>query len=266
MQDPTFFSNPFFTSFEGVHTDVLPVRFTYPFDYIPHPLCIVAAKQLQQHLTDQTIWQHNFGLVEGEEGNIIGKMFGVLLVETQEKEIGYLSAFSGKLAGGNHHVKLVPPVFDLLSEKSFVNAGMEMITRMGEEINILEQEISDKNVIEIKHRKAVRKKYSITLQEKIFDQYYFLNQAGEEKSLWEVFRNAGKKRPPSGAGECAAPKLLQYAFQHKMKPLAIAEFWWGESPKSDFWKHGQYYPSCHEKCQPILAHMLEGMHIDVKPT
>ena len=83
--------------------------------------------------------------------------------------------------------------------------------------------------------------------------------AGEEKSLVDLFAIAGYKNPPAGAGECAGPKLLQYAFQHQLKPLAIAEFWWGLSPKSEQWKHKQFYACCKEKCEPILAHMLEGI-------
>ncbi len=102
----------------------------------------------------------------------------------------------------------------------------------------------------------------MALQEKIFDHYQFLNQDGEEKNLHQIFKEALNTKPPSGAGECAAPRLLQYAFQHKMKPIAMAEFWWGLSPKSDYWKHGQFYPACKEKCGPILAHMLKGMELE----
>ncbi|RZJ17244.1 MAG: pseudouridylate synthase, partial [Acinetobacter sp.] len=68
------------------------------------------------------------------------------------------------------------------------------------------------------------------------------------------------KNPPAGAGECAAPKLLQYAFQHHFKPLALTEFWWGQSPKSATWKHKHFYAPCKEKCGPILKHMLEGIY------
>ncbi|RZK01842.1 MAG: pseudouridylate synthase, partial [Flavobacterium sp.] len=74
--------------------------------------------------------------------------------------------------------------------------------------------------------------------------------------LNEIFNNAGYKNPPAGAAECAGIKLLQYAFLHHMKPLALGEFWWGKSPKSNTWKHGMFYPCCKEKCEPILKHML----------
>lgn len=81
----------------------------------------------------------------------------------------------------------------------------------------------------------------------------------------ETCGNINNTKPPSGAGDCAAPKLLQYAFQQKMQPLAIAEFWWGLSPKSDFWKHGNFYPVCKQKCEPILSHMLKNIVLDEKP-
>ncbi len=211
----------------------------------------------------QKVWVHNFGLDENKEGPVIGKMFGVLVVRNKEGEVGYLSAFSGKLAGGNHHDKFVPPVFDMLTEGSFLNNGMKKLTEIGLSIKRLKEEKVDKN--EIAHLKNERKNLSISLQEKLFDQYYFLNQAGEEKSLRDIFQKSLNKKPPSAAGECAAPKLLQYAFQNQMKPIAMAEFWWGLSPKSDHWKHAHYYPACQDKCAPILAHMLEGMEVDDAP-
>ena len=242
-------------------------------------------------MSNQKEWEHNFGLVEGKQGAIIGKMFGVLVVKTQKNEIGYLAAFSGKLAGGFHHSKFVPPVFDSLTENSFLNKGMEELTRINKEIKKTE------SIERIAELQELRRKNSVALQDKLFNQYYFLNQIGEEKSLREIFKtflnippplnktqhtalteskssllrtqkgtnksdNSQYTNPPSGAGECAAPKLLQYAFQNKMKPLAIAEFWWGLSPKSESWKHGHFYPACKEKCEPILAHMLEGVEMD----
>ncbi|WP_229253952.1 pseudouridylate synthase [Dyadobacter sp. NIV53] len=242
----------------------LPEKFTFPFEYEPHPLVILAVKKLQQHLTSQQEWNHNFGLSE-EEGVIIGKMFGVLLVRTEDNEIGYLAAFSGKLAGGNHHPGFVPPIFDGMENGGFLNAGMVELSRINHEISILEKEKTDTYQKQVQILKTQRKNHSVSLQNKIFDQYNFLNQNGEEKSLRMIFEQASYKNPPAGAGECAAPKLLQYAFQHHMEPLAMAEFWWGLSPKSENWKHGHFYPSCQEKCAPILAHMLAGIEMDTKP-
>ena len=221
----------------------------------PHELCTLAAKELQQHLQTQTDWEHNFGLADQTNENIIGKMFGVLVVQNSQNQIGYLAAFSGKLAGGNHHQKFVPPVFDLLTEDSFLHQGMQKLTTLIDEINQLESD-SPKNQSRIKQLKAERKQHSINLQQQIFTHYNFINQKQESKNILAIFKTAKYKNPPAGAGECAGPKLLQYAFQHQLKPLALAEFWWGQSPKSATWKHGHFYACCKEKCEPILAHML----------
>ncbi len=221
----------------------------------PHPLCLLAAKELQSHLTNQQNWHHNFGLTPYSEGAIIGKMFGVLIVETNEGELGYLSAFSGKLAGSNHHPEFVPPVFDTLKTGDFLNLGMLELSQMSKNIALLE--LDEENCRqEIALLKTKRKTRSYNLQQQIFEQYHFLNSKGESKSLVELFEKAAYRQPPAGAGECAGPKLLQYAFQNQMKALALAEFWWGQSPKSTTWKHGHFYAPCREKCAPILAHML----------
>ncbi|MDB5257522.1 MAG: Pseudouridylate synthase [Chitinophagaceae bacterium] len=239
----------------------LPERFTLLLNETPHALCLLAAEELQGYLREQKNWSHNFGLTQDteNEGAIIGKMFGVLVVQTKENEVGYLAAFSGKLAGGNHHAKFVPPVFDSLTENSFLNEGMTELSRINRKIEELEELKPLAYEEKIINLKSLRKIHSMALQQKLFDSYYFLNRAGEEKSLNEIFAAASYKNPPSGAGECAGPKLLQYAFKEKMRPIALAEFWWGQSPKSDFWKHGHFYPCCQEKCEPILAHMLVGI-------
>ena len=221
-----------------------------------HPLCLLAASKLQFHLAHQQEWAHNFGLLTGAEGMVIGKMFGVLIVRTEEGKLGYLAAFSGKLAGRNHHAKFVPPIFDGLEPGGFVNAGMEKLTQINEKISYLESFKDEAHTKEIQLLKALRKDHSNALQSRIFEQYYFLNKTGESKSLIKAFEHTASGKPPAGAGECAAPKLLQYAFANGMEPLALAEFWWGLSPKSANWKHGHFYAPCIEKCGPILAHML----------
>lgn len=252
----------YFAKFKSqIDHQIIPAKFNLMVDK-PHKLCLIAANELQEYLSKQTDWVHNFGLSDQSDGTIVGKMFGVLVVQNQESKIGYLSAFSGKLAGSNNHLKFVPPVFDLLAENGFLNNGMEELSRLNQEIRDLEA----LNKIEqhgfIKDLKLNRRNHSVALQNKIFEQYHFLNQVGEEKSLTEIFKNEGHKNPPAGAGECAAPKLLQYAFKHKMKPIALAEFWWGQSPKSDFWKHSHFYACCKEKCEPILKHMLNKVDVE----
>ena len=277
-------------------------------------------------------------------------MFGVLLVKNTAGELGFISAFSGKLAEQNHIHGFVPPVFDLLTEDSFFLSENVAINKLNEKIKelqdcqklfFLEQElitlkadhtqqllvlrgelvenrkarkiqrqilqnnlsstIIEKGLQELAQQsvydkwrlkelnnqsqqligqrqvqvdqllkpiaglKLQRKNLSADLQNRIFSQYQFLNNKLVPKSLVDIFAETALKTPPAGAGECAAPKLLQYAFQHHLMPLAMAEFWWGASPKSEVKRHQQYYPACTGKCQPILEHMLVGMQLDENP-
>jgi tRNA pseudouridine32 synthase/23S rRNA pseudouridine746 synthase len=217
----------------------------------PHELCQLAVAELQEHLKNSHFFDHNFGLTNEKQTVIIGKMFGVLVVQSSSGLIGYLSAFSGKLGGKNNYPEFVPTVFDLLTEGSFLNTGMQELTKMNIQIN--DGQLHD---MDLKALKATRRLHSIALQKQIFEHYHLLNYSGDSKSLNTIFLDAGYKSPPAGAAECAGIKLLQYAFLNQMKPLALAEFWWGQSPKSDTWKHGKYYPCCKEKCAPILQHML----------
>jgi len=110
--------------------------------------------------------------------------------------------------------------------------------------------------------KSLRKTKSAQLQKRLFDNYRFLNKHGELKSASDIFKTQSTKIPPAGAGDCAAPKLLQYAFLNQLQPVAMAEFWWGESPKTEIRKHGYFYPACKSKCEPILAHMLKDFTFD----
>ena len=118
---------------------------------------------------------------------------------------------------------------------------------------------------EIEQLKQERKRRSAALQRKLFEQFRILNARGEVKDLCELFAPTSQGTPPAGAGECAAPKLLQYAYQHQLEPIAMAEFWWGDSPKTEIRHHGYYYPACKGKCEPILHHMLQGLRVDENP-
>ncbi len=265
MADSTLPATFFIPFNETVADHTIPEKFTYPFKYKPHPLALLASRELQHRLSCKKDWDHNFGLGDEKEGAVIGKMFGVLVVKNEKSELGYLAAFSGKLAGTYHHTGFVPPVYDALTAGSFLNVGMTELSRINQEILALTELNATQNKQQIDLLLERRKSNSIALQAKLFDQFYFLNQAGKTRNLRELFRGNANNNPPAGAGECAAPKLLQYAFQHKLKPLALAEFWWGQSPKSAYWKHGHFYPACREKCAPILSHMLENIVMDAIP-
>lgn len=127
------------------------------------------------------------------------------------------------------------------------------------------QSALEKYTSQIAELKTVRKNKSAALQQKIFDQYQFLNLNKSPKSLTEIFPNTQDQKPPGGAGDCSAPKLLQYAFANDLMPIAMAEFWWGISPKAEVRKHGNYYPACQGRCKPILTHMLDGIEMDENP-
>lgn len=139
--------------------------------------------------------------------------------------------------------------FRILSEK--LDAEKQLLLN---EINVFENKISS--------LKEERKTKSNSLQNQLFNQYQFLNKFKQEKGLLEIFSNTVFQQPPAAAGECAAPKLLQYAFQNDLEPICMAEFWWGDSPKSEVRKHGQFYPACTGKCEPILGHMLQGIELN----
>lgn len=108
-----------------------------------------------------------------------------------------------------------------------------------------------------------RKQRSEALQQWLFRQFDFLNARGERKNLTEIFDS--ESRIPSGAGECCAPKLLQTAYQLGLQPLAMAEFWWGPSNPGHYHEPGAFFPACHSKCRPILAHMLQGLAVEPDP-
>lgn len=120
---------------------------------------------------------------------------------------------------------------------------------------VIDQDLS--RISDMKHR---RKEMSDALQEWIFRQYIVHNISGESLSVFDIFANTGII-PPGGTGECAAPKLLEYAFRHGLKPLAMGEFWYGESPSTAVRTEGHFYPSCTSKCGPLLGYMLRGMEL-----
>lgn len=311
----------------------LPEKFTYPFHYTPHPLCVAAAGEVGRYLSTKGEWQ-------GELRK--GKMFGVLIVRTGEGEVGYLAAFSGILAGKNRHTYFVPPVYDVQEPDGFFRIEEEQISGINRRIEELQadvrykdckQRLADETILagqvlddirgrmkaakverdrlrstvtrvdseqliresqfqkaelkrqkqywkdhlaslqaevevfetEIERLKAERKTRSAALQQWLFKQFRMLNARGEERDLCNLFKDTVQKTPPAGAGECAAPKLLQYAYRNGWQPLAMAEFWWGDSPKNEIRRHGYYYPACKGKCGPILKHMLQGLHVEKNP-
>lgn len=150
---------------------------------------------------------------------------------------------------------------DLIKESIFFKKKIEIFKKTYKQnIEILNEQI-DKKLDEIKNLKDLRAKILKELQFKIFNSYNFLNFKNESTNILELFNDA----PPSGAGDCAAPKLLQFAYLHNLKPICMAEFWWGAPHKSSIRKHLHFYPACRSKCEPILNFMLKGLNVENNP-
>ncbi len=136
--------------------------------------------------------------------------------------------------------------------------------RFQQEADALAEKIRNRQE-EIRMLKDERKTRSAALQQWIFQQFQMRNARGEVKDLCEIFAPTPQGIPPAGSGECAAPKLLQYAYFHGLHPVAMAEFWWGDSPKGEIRRHGYFYPSCKHKCEPILNFMMQGLEVEPNP-
>ena len=335
-----------------LNTDIQPPhQFTFPFCYEPHPLCRLAAAEVEHHIVESGVWQ-------GETS--CGKMFGVLVVRyelgvrnyelgVRSCELGFIAAYSGLLAGRNDWAYFVPPVFDAqqpdghfkVTERSISDINREIdcirhsdeYKRVKAEEAALRQKAADRiaamkqriasakaerdrrrsdaqaGLVHISEAEAAamtresqtlkadlrrlkqrlnaelsaahaltqqyderiaalrqrRRSMSDELQRWLFMQYRMLNARGEERDLIDIFSTTTHGIPPAGAGDCCAPKLLQYAYSHGLQPVCMAEFWWGESPRQEIRHHLSYYPACRSKCLPILTHMLQGLDVEPNP-
>lgn len=146
-----------------------------------------------------------------------------------------------------------------------INASMQRLKsrqkRLTAEIAAAEQSLN----IEVESLRKERSSRSAALQKELFSKFRMLNAKGEIRDLCNIFATTPQHTPPAGAGECAAPKLLQYAYLNHLHPLCMAEFWWGNSPKGEVRQHGNFYPSCNSKCKPILLYMMQGLEVDANP-
>ena len=335
-----------------LNTDIQPPhQFTFPFCYEPHPLCRLAAAEVEHHIVESGVWQ-------GETS--CGKMFGVLVVREERRvkseesdgfdgALGFIAAYSGLLAGRNDWAYFVPPVFDAqqpdghfkVTERSISDINKEIdgirrsadyqsaknreeelrqsadeqITAMKQRIasakaerdrrrsdaqagllqiseaeaaamtresqtlkadlrrlkQRLDMELSAAHALTFQYDERIaalrqrRRSMSDELQRWLFMQYRMLNARGEERNLIDIFSTTTHGIPPAGAGDCCAPKLLQYAYSHGLQPVCMAEFWWGESPRQEIRHHLSYYPACRSKCLPILTHMLQGLDVEPNP-
>ena len=150
---------------------------------------------------------------------------------------------------------------ELLNQSRFEKAELK---RIRQRLEARLQEIRDEMDVFCRHineLKSRRKAMSETLQERIFRLFVVSNARGEKQDLVEVFKPLGTL-PPAGAGECCAPRLLNYAYINGLRPVCMAEFWWGASPVGEVRHHGHFYPACRSKCKPILDFMLQGLDVE----
>ena len=252
--------------FHPLSTDIEPpVRFNDPFDYEPHQLCTIAAARVRAYIKE-------VGLHEE------GKMLGVLVCRQHDGQLGFLTAYSGLLAGRNDWEWFVPPVFDAQQPDGHFKTTERAISAINAEVRALTDSAtngtpSSEAAAQIQMLRQQRKQMSEDLQLWLFRQYRMLNARGEEKDLVELWRDYHQSErirrkyplPPGGTGDCCAPKLLQYAYQQGMQPLCMAEFWQGESPRGEIRHEGHYYPACRGKCKPVLEWMLQGLDVETAP-
>lgn len=197
-----------------------------------------------------------------------GKMLGILLVEPPLSEssilarvhyfnnIAYLVAYSGVVNGlVDADQYFVPPVYDLQNPDDFYLQKDRAISNINHELASSDTLAPSK----VKRLKAERRQLSIALQREIFSHFNFINPSGTYRNVIDIFADAKRGLPPGGTGECAAPRLLQFAYEHNLKPLQVAEFWYASSPVGIQRIHGHFYPSCIEKCSPILRYMIPSL-------
>ena len=244
---------------------MIPAKFTYPFRYVPHPLVVEAARKLIAAIDSDPFLKYLFSE---------GKMLGVLVCgKPDSEETVTLNAFSG-LAGGHSTLPgFVPPIFDTTkvpSLRGHLSAAAPIPSetaslRFGPTADAVPPLMVPRVAQVSEGTVAAAKQNSRELQDWLFRQYRVRNGLGEEKDIKEIFAARGLV-PPGGTGECAAPKLLDYAFRNDLKPLCMGEFWYGASPGSgEVRQHGRFYPSCTGKCGPLLSWMLQGVDVEDNP-
>ncbi len=314
--------------------DTSTMRLNNPYDYRPHPLVLEAASEFRKRL--ESLAADDKPMREELQR---GKMLGVLVVRSERGEIGYLSAFSGALAGRTIVEGCVEPIYNLDGGDGYFRREERRVTELGYEIERLEQSEEyrtlksemeaivasaeeqiatardryyndkirraelrqnadqealkqinresqhqkgelkrllmqmNKNIAESRAKvahiterldalKSERSHLSSGLQRWLYNDYKVINGRSEWRSLFSIFDERLHRLPPAGAGECAAPKLFHYALTNGYTPLAVGEFWVGESPRGEVRRDGQFYGACRGKCHPILGFVLQGIELE----
>ena len=153
----------------------------------------------------------------------------------------------------------------LIKESQYQKATLRRLKKQHEAAIHSAESAVQQHTACINEMRARRRRLSDELQRWLFSRFVVTNGLAETRSLLDIFAPTAQHVPPSGAGECCAPKLLQYAITHRLRPCSMAEFWWGESPKGELRRHLSFYPACQGKCKPILDFMLQGVATAANP-
>lgn len=233
-----------------VDIDALPSVFPTPFRQgSPHPVALQAARQLQTHLEAHL----PADVVHGPLG---GKMFGVLVVVDRDGRPGALWGFAGMIRGDRSWPGFVPSACDQDAHDALWATEGAKVEAFNAAIEAAKGDARDALV-------AQQQACSQALLPKLQATYRLRNALGDTRGLIELFA----PRPiPGGAGDCAAPKLLQHAYAIGARPIALAEFWWGDPTPAGGRHHGVFYPACRGKCAKILPFMLEGIDCEPPPS
>ena len=229
------------------------MRLNNPFHYQPHPLALMAMKHVQEYIQGMQRWQE-----EVEKG----KMFGVLVVENQQQQLGFLAAYSGQIEGKSDWAGFVPAVFDYLQPHGYFKKHEEQITHINA---LVEQEEADVGYLALKEAlKCLEEEAQQALAA-------FQNRLKEAKRKRDHLRKTSSLSMEKEAELIRESQFMKaelrrikhrWAYQHHYKPITMAEFWWGASPKATIRHHGECYPACRGKCLPILRFMLQGLEVD----
>ncbi|RJP79613.1 MAG: hypothetical protein C4522_09675 [Desulfobacteraceae bacterium] len=182
-------------------------------------------------------------------GEARGQMFGILECADADGEVVILKAFSGQYNGIWKVEGWVPPLFNVDRFDELVCGTDHKIKELGNQIDRL-PEGEERRLLAVR-----RKKMSQNLMKEIHALYHVFNFRSQAKPLSDFFPHG----IPTGAGDCCAPKLLNHAARTGLKPVGLAEFFWGRSNRSGTRRHSMFYLPCTEKCLPILGFMMQGM-------
>ena len=223
----------------------------------PTPAVIAEAIRLQHYLNTCRNTAEGFSTSHLLEP-AAGKMFGVMLCRDTDGGHGTLRAFSGEWETWESPDGWVPSsgyLAEYAADRRNTEARVAELTRQIDDLKT--RPTSRPLRREIEAIKIERGRLSRALTDRIHAAYRFENALGEVLPLTEV--DTGSPRPPTGMGDCCAPKLLQAAIRHDLVPLGMVEFWWGSPSAVHPRVEGTYYGSCRSKCYPILGFLLRGI-------